>query len=430
MATMHEAIIEANSLYVDEDYEGAIQKYSNAIEILKDTDVKYDSDLMEALSHRAASYLKLMQFEKAYEDCTLALQRRSKSMEIARLDHWDFLTKCRLCEALYHLGKSQEAQKLAINIFQIGEQRNNSLPISYIRYITRLKEQMDNLAKASAKDREKLKGANQEKSHVVSSEKLPTKDVKRLSNKPVSNVPKYQYHQSDTFLTIAILEPNVTEDMLTVEFRPSHLTVILHKDGKDMTIICGYLFDKIEPAKCKVRYKEKKVIIKLSKVEHMTWHELFGQGKREEDEKLESKDQVVPTESHKVELSTNQDHSNGELEAVESTFRDLTSDLSKASKQTPYASSRDWNAIERELQKQEEEPEGDEALNKLFQQIYRNADEDTRRAMVKSFQTSGGTVLSTNWDEVGKTDYEKERQAPKGMEWKTWEGDKLPQKDD
>ena len=29
-------------------------------------------------------------------------------------------------------------------------------------------------------------------------------------------------------------------------------------------------------------------------------------------------------------------------------------------------------------------------------------DEDTRRAMMKSFQTSGGTVLSTNWDEVGK----------------------------
>lgn len=32
--------------------------------------------------------------------------------------------------------------------------------------------------------------------------------------------------------------------------------------------------------------------------------------------------------------------------------------------------------------------------------------------------------------QVGKADYEKERQAPKGMEWKTWEGDKLPQKDD
>lgn len=32
--------------------------------------------------------------------------------------------------------------------------------------------------------------------------------------------------------------------------------------------------------------------------------------------------------------------------------------------------------------------------------------------------------------QVGKADYEKERQAPKGMEWRTWEGDKLPQKDD
>ena len=48
------------------------------------------------------------------------------------------------------------------------------------------------------------------------------------------------------------------------------------------------------------------------------------------------------------------------------------------------------------------------------------ADEETRRAMNKSFQTSGGTVLSTNWGEVKEKDYEKDRTAPDGQEWKKW----------
>jgi len=40
--------------------------------------------------------------------------------------------------------------------------------------------------------------------------------------------------------------------------------------------------------------------------------------------------------------------------------------------------------------------------------------------MIKSFQTSGGTVLSTNWGEVKDKDYEtKDRpDAPKGQEWR------------
>ena len=45
---------------------------------------------------------------------------------------------------------------------------------------------------------------------------------------------------------------------------------------------------------------------------------------------------------------------------------------------------------------------GDSTVNEFFQKLYKDADEDTRKAMMKSFQESGGTALSTNWDEVKK----------------------------
>lgn len=40
--------------------------------------------------------------------------------------------------------------------------------------------------------------------------------------------------------------------------------------------------------------------------------------------------------------------------------------------------------------------------------------------MMKSFQTSSGTVLSTDWGDVSKKDYEgKDRPSPpKGQEWR------------
>lgn len=83
---------------------------------------------------------------------------------------------------------------------------------------------------------------------------------------------------------------------------------------------------------------------------------------------------------------------------------------------------KDWDKVAVELtkkQKKKSENKGEEGkdeevdsdleeynsgdpVDAFFKKLYANADDDTRRAMVKSYYESKGTALSTNWSEVGK----------------------------
>jgi len=63
--------------------------------------------------------------------------------------------------------------------------------------------------------------------------------------------------------------------------------------------------------------------------------------------------------------------------------------------------------------------EAADPVNGFFKKLYKDANEDTRRAMMKSYQESGGTALSTNWAEVGKAPVP--ISPPDGMEVKKWE---------
>eukprot|EP00177_Eucheuma_denticulatum_P007298 GFKZ01013289.1.p1 GENE.GFKZ01013289.1~~GFKZ01013289.1.p1 ORF type:complete len:366 (-),score=82.08 GFKZ01013289.1:672-1769(-) len=60
---------------------------------------------------------------------------------------------------------------------------------------------------------------------------------------------------------------------------------------------------------------------------------------------------------------------------------------------------KEWKSLaEKELKDYKE----DDSPMALFRTLYKDADEDMQRAMLKSYSESGGQVLSTNWDEVKK----------------------------
>ncbi|KAJ1796772.1 Cochaperone protein [Coemansia sp. RSA 2399] len=61
-----------------------------------------------------------------------------------------------------------------------------------------------------------------------------------------------------------------------------------------------------------------------------------------------------------------------------------------------------WDSIAADAEKQTNVKPSDQGVNQLFQSIFKDADDDTRRAMMKSYVESNGTALSTDWKSVSK----------------------------
>ncbi|CDR37071.1 CYFA0S01e07030g1_1 [Cyberlindnera fabianii] len=96
----------------------------------------------------------------------------------------------------------------------------------------------------------------------------------------------------------------------------------------------------------------------------------------------------------------------------------IDSSAEQAALKYPNSSKRgtDWSKLNLDSDEEESTPSGADAF---FQNLYKDADEDTKRAMMKSYIESGGTALSTNWDEVATKKYD--ISPPDGMEVKKWE---------
>ncbi|KAK2707026.1 protein SGT1 homolog [Artemia franciscana] len=197
---------------------------------------------------------------------------------------------------------------------------------------------------------------------------------------------RHDFYQTDAFVVITLMVKNKSDADFEAEFQTDFVrTTIKNEDGSEIefsVVPCH----PIKPEQCSFKVTKTKIEVKLKKAEGIHWNTL--------ERKEES--------------------------AVKPAVIMKSSDISVEEQPAYPTSSKkkvDWSRVEAEADKEEEE--GEAAIEKLFQKIYKDNPDDVKRAMMKSFAESGGTVLSTNWADVQKGKVEVK--PPDGMEFRKWE---------
>ena len=196
---------------------------------------------------------------------------------------------------------------------------------------------------------------------------------------PIATTVKFQYYQSDDVMTVSVLHKQAKPEETLIEISEERLKVVVTKDAERMVVIDKKLFDKVVPAQCKAKFKPTMIDVKLKKkTPGISWHELEGVG-GDDDEKKRRKaaggGAAGGAATSKTQVDAALADAQGEVNRASSACAALGAGAAVA---RPYASHRDWDQIDKELEEElnADKPEGEEALNKLFQDIYGKA---TRR---------------------------------------------------
>ncbi|XP_046374157.2 protein SGT1 homolog [Haliotis rufescens] len=368
-----ELFSKANEEFVSENYQRAIELYSEAIQAEDDRDDFY--------VNRAQAYLKLEKYTEAYNDCSKACTIKPKNVK----------AHLRKGIALFHL----KDYKNAIDAFREG-QSLDSADSSYAKWLEKCEAELPPLSSSST---EQASSAPTEPTEEPSTQPTaqtpsdsttepPTMPPAEPVKMPSGPKTKHDWYQTATHVIVTILIKNVAKEDFTADIQEHTVSVSIRQgSGTDYSLELD-LAHPIVPAQSNYKVMSTKVEIKLKKEEGIQWTKLEGEGQPKE-----------PTAYMAAPVAT-----------------------APTTSQYPSSStvSRDWDKLALEVAEEEktEKKEGDAALNSLFQQIYSDGTDDVKRAMLKSFYESGGTVLSTNWTEVGKDKVDVK--PPDGLEWKKY----------
>ncbi|KAI9744267.1 MAG: hypothetical protein M1818_002419 [Claussenomyces sp. TS43310] len=271
-------------------------------------------------------------------------------------------------------------------------------------------EAADGAATAASASAPTLNGA---KAPQNPASKLPAGSDAQTPKEKIRN----EWFQSNSKITITIFAKNVPKDQAEVEIGVHSLDVRFPTaTGSTYDYTVTPLFAKVDVSQSSYSITPNKIEISLHKAAEGTkWPALEG-----------TETEAVATTPDALPIPPSN-----------------ASGTAAASKVPAYPSSsrkgvKDWDAVATDALKEakakdqssgtedadarndvDEEDEGGDAVNSFFQKLYKDADPDTKRAMMKSFVESNGTALSTNWTEVGQKTVE--TNPPDGVVAKKWD---------
>nr|GEU83192.1 hypothetical protein [Tanacetum cinerariifolium] len=365
-SSFSDLVTQAKEAFIDDHFDTAVDLYSQAIAI--------NPNNPDLFSDRAQANIKLHNFTEAISDA-------NKAIELDASIPKAYLRKGTACFNL-------EEYYTAKTAFEAGA--------SLVPEDARFAEWIKKCDKCIAEEEGELVSPPLKATpkatltEIVDEAPKEIDQVNTISSEVATTTPakpkyRHEYYQKPEEVVVTVFAKGVPADRVSVNFGEQILSVTIEVPGEESYVFQPRLFGKIVPANCKYVVLSTKIEIRLAKVEHIHWTSLEF-----------VKDNVVVRSSN----------------------------VSSGTQRPSYPSSKptkDWDKLEALVKKEEkdEKLDGDAALNKFFRDIYSDADEDTRRAMSKSFVESNGTVLSTNWKEVGSK--EVEGTAPDGMELRKWE---------
>jgi len=382
-----------NEAFVADDYNTAAELYTAAL--------GQDGLFADCLVARAHAYIKLDKFLDAKKDADKAIdilrttEEGRSSMVLAKA----FL---RSGVASFHLGRYKEAK----NCFSEGQKLGEETGLKqWMSWCDEKIAKFGDVAPTATTVPESCKEVNKISSLKISAMAKQAENVTSEQSKispvkqgyeaatgvenaaadiaaqealamPVPKI-KHDWYQTETHVIVEIRLKK--KENVHVDINESSLSVTARlPSGSDYCLELD-LAHPISPDKSSHRTMSTKIEVKLAKVHGVRWESLEGVG-------------VAPLPTPGADKPVQ-----------------------------PYSSGKDWNRVATDLEKElgEDKAEGEAALNEMFQKIYADSSDEVKKAMNKSFSESGGTVLSTNWSEIGKEKVDVK--PPDGMEWKNWD---------